>query len=252
MRIISRLDIKGDNLIKGIKFEGLRVLGCPIKKAKHYYKEGIDEILCIDTVASLYGRNNAVNLVKEIAKEVFLPITVCGGIRSVNDARNIINSGADKIGINTAAVRNHNLISELADEFGSQSVILSIEAKKTDTKKWEVYINSGRDKTGIEVKDWVKKGIELGAGSILLTSIDHDGTQKGFDLELCSLIYEICDAPLDISGGMGKIEDIISVAKKYEINGVAAGSIFHYENLRINELKTQLFNIGYNIRKWHS
>ena len=249
MRIISRLDIKGHDLIKGIKFEGLRALGCPIKRANYYYKEGIDEILCIDIVASLYGRNNAVNLVKEISKKVFLPITVCGGIRSVEDARNIINNGADKIAVNTAAVKNHNLISELAYEFGSQSVILSIEAKKIAPMKWEVYTNSGRDKTGLDVEEWVKKGIQLGAGSILLTSIDNDGTQKGFDKELCSKIYEICEAPLVISGGMGKIEDIISVAKKYEINGVAAGSVFHYENLRINELKNQLHDVGFNIRK---
>ena len=130
MRIISRLDIKGHNLIKGVKFEGLRVLGCPIKSANFYYKEGIDEILCIDTVASLYGRNNAVNLVKEISKNVFLPITVCGGIRSVDDGRNIIKNGADKIGINTAAVENQNLITEFSKEFGSQSIILSVEAKK--------------------------------------------------------------------------------------------------------------------------
>jgi len=249
MRIIARLDIKGHNLIKGIKFEGLRVLGCPIKRANFYYKEGIDEILCIDTVASLYGRNNAVNLVKEISKEVFLPITVCGGIRSVDDARNIINNGADKVGVNTAAVKNPNLISKLAYEFGSQSVVLSVEAKKIAPMEWEVYTNSGRDKTGLNVEEWIKKGVELGAGSILLTSIDHDGTQKGFDAKLCSKIYEICEAPLVISGGMGEIEDIISICEKYEINGLAAGTIFHYESLKINKLKNKLFDIGYNIRK---
>ena len=249
MRIIARLDIKGHNLIKGIKFEGLRVLGCPIKRANFYYKEGIDEILCIDTVASLYGRNNAVNLVKEISKEVFLPITVCGGIRSVDDARNIINNGADKVGVNTAAVKNPNLISKLAYEFGSQSVVLSVEAKKIAPMEWEVYTNSGRDKTGLNVEEWIKKGVELGAGSILLTSIDHDGTQKGFDAKLCSKIYEICEAPLVISGGMGEIEDIISICEKYEINGLAAGTIFHYESLKINKLKNKLFDIGCNIRK---
>ncbi len=249
MRIIARLDIKGQNLIKGIKFEGLRVLGCPIKRANFYYKEGIDEILCIDTVASLYGRNNAVNLIKEISKEVFLPITVCGGIRSVNDARNIINNGADKVGVNTAAVKNPNLISELAYEFGSQSVVLSVEAKKIAPMEWEVYTNSGRDKTGLNVEEWIKKGVELGAGSILLTSIDHDGTQIGFDAKLCSKIYEICEAPLVISGGMGEIEDIISICEKYDINGLAAGTIFHYESLKINKLKNKLFDIGCNIRK---
>ena len=249
MRIISRLDIKGHNLIKGVKFEGLRVLGCPIKSANFYYKEGIDEILCIDTVASLYGRNNAVNLVKEISKNVFLPITVCGGIRSVDDGRNIIKNGADKIGINTAAVENQNLITELVKEFGSQSIILSVEAKKISPSKWEVYTNSGRDRTGLDVKDWIKKGIELGAGSILLTSIDRDGTQKGFDIDLCSEMYEICEAPLVISGGMGKIEDIISIIRQFDISGLAMGSVLHYENLKICKLKEQLLDIDCKIRK---
>ena len=249
MRIISRLDIKGHNLIKGVKFEGLRVLGCPIKSANFYYKEGIDEILCIDTVASLYGRNNAVNLVKEISKNVFLPITVCGGIRSVDDGRNIIKNGADKIGINTAAVENQNLITELVKEFGSQSIILSVEAKKISPSKWEVYTNSGRDRTGLDVKDWIKNGIELGAGSILLTSIDHDGTQKGFDIDLCSEMYEICEAPLVISGGMGKIEDIISITRQFDISGLAMGSVLHYENVKICKLKKQLLDIGCKIRE---
>ncbi len=248
MRIISRLDIKGHNLIKGVKFEGLRVLGCPIKSANFYYKEGIDEILCIDTVASLYGRNNAVNLVKEISKNVFLPITVCGGIRSVDDGRNIIKNGADKIGINTAAVENQNFITELVKEFGSQSIILSVEAKKISPSKWEVYTNSGRDRTGLDVKDWIRKGIELGAGSILLTSIDRDGTQKGFDIDLCSEMYEICEAPLVISGGMGKIEDIISIARQFDISGLAMGSVLHYENLKICKLKEQLLDIDCKIR----
>lgn len=248
MRIISRLDIKGHNLIKGVKFEGLRVLGCPIKSANFYYKEGIDEILCIDTVASLYGRNNAVNLVKEISKNVFLPITVCGGIRSVDDGRNIIKNGADKIGINTAAVENQNLITELVKEFGSQSIVLSVEAKKISPSKWEVYTNSGRDRTGLDVKDWIRKGIELGAGSILLTSIDRDGTQKGFDIDLCSEMYEICEAPLVISGGMGKIEDIISIARQFDISGLAMGSVLHYENLKICKLKEQLLDIDCKIR----
>ena len=249
MRVISRLDIKGHDLIKGVKFEGLRVLGCPIESANLYYREGIDEILCIDTVASLYGRNNAVNLVKEISKNVFLPITVCGGIRTIDDARNIIKNGADKIAINTAAVKNQNLISELAEEFGSQSIVLSVEAKKISPSKWEVYTNSGRDRTGLDVKDWIKKGVKLGAGSVLLTSIDNDGTQKGFDIGLCSEIYKICEAPLVISGGMGKIEDIIPIAEQFELSGVAMGSALHYDNLKISKLKKQLLNMGCKIRK---
>ena len=172
MRVISRLDIKGEKLIKGIKFEGLRPIGCPIQKAKEYYDNGIDEIICIDTVASLYGRNNAVKLVKEISKNIFLPITVCGGIRTIEDASNIILNGADKIGINTAAVANPQFLTILAKEFGSQSIVLSVEAKKKSSSAWEVFVNSGRDPTGIDVKLWIKKAVDLGIGSVFLTPKD--------------------------------------------------------------------------------
>lgn len=248
MRVISRLDIKGENLIKGIKFEGLRPIGCPIEKAKKYYNDGIDEIICIDAVASLYGRNNAIELVKEISKNIFLPITVCGGIRTIEDARNIILSGADKIGINTAAVEQPKFLTMLAKEFGSQSVVLSVEAKKISPTNWEVYINSGRDPTGIDVKVWIKQAIDYGIGSVFLTSIDNDGTKLGFDNELCKEIFEICDVPLVICGGLGKIKDLTVLTNKSEINGFAAASAFHYNLLQIKEIKRFLIDYKINVR----
>ena len=207
MRVISRLDIKGEKLIKGIKFEGLRPIGCPIQKAKEYYNDGIDEIICIDNVASLYGRNNAVKLVKEISKTIFLPITVCGGIRTIEDASNIILKVLIKLELILLAVANPKFLTILAKEFGSQSIVLSVEAKKSPSA-WEVFVNSGRDPTGIDVKLWIKKAVDLGIGSVFLTSIDNDGTKLGFDKELCKEVFDICEVPLVISGGLGKIKDL--------------------------------------------
>ena len=240
MRVISRLDIKGEKLIKGIKFEGLRPIGCPIQKAKEYYNNGIDEIICIDAVASLYGRNNAIKLVKEISKNIFLPITVCGGIRTIEDASNIILSGADKIGINTAAVENPKFLTMLAKEFGSQSVVLSFEAKKNSPSTWEVFVNSGREPTGIDVKLWIKKAVDLGIGSVFLTSIDNDGTKLGFDKELCEEVFDICEVPLVISGGLGKMKDLKILTDNRGMNGFAAASAFHNNLLTIHEIKNFL------------
>ena len=248
MRVISRLDIKGDKLIKGVKFEGLRQIGCPIQKAKEYYNDGIDEIICIDAVASLYGRNNAVKLVKEISKNIFLPITVCGGIRTIEDASNIILSGADKIGINTAAVENPKFLTILAKEFGSQSIVLSVEAKKKSPSTWEVFVNSGRDPTGIDVKLWIKKAVDLGIGSVFLTSIDNDGTKLGFDKELCEEVFNICEVPLVISGGLGKIKDLTILTENSGMNGFAAASAFHNNLLTINETKKFLIDYKINVK----
>ena len=249
MRVISRLDIKGEKLIKGIKFEGLRPIGCPIQKAKEYYNDGIDEIICIDTVASLYGRNNAVKLVKEISKNIFLPITVCGGIRTIEDASNIILSGADKIGINTAAVENPKILTILAKEFGSQSIVLSVEAKKKPSPStWEVFVNSGREPTGIDVKLWIKKAVDLGIGSVFLTSIDNDGTKLGFDKELCKEVFDICEVPLVISGGLGKIKDLKILTDNSGINGFAVASAFHNNLLTINEIKKFLIDYNINVK----
>ncbi|HAU1940509.1 TPA: imidazole glycerol phosphate synthase subunit HisF, partial [Legionella pneumophila] len=184
VRLIARLDIKGPNLIKGVHLEGLRVVGNPNEYAMAYYAQGADELIYMDTVASLYGRNNLSEIVKTTAENVFIPITVGGGIRSVDDAKQLLRCGADKVAINTAATKNPTLISDIARRFGSQCVVLSIEAKRTVDGRWEVMTDNGREHTGMDVVDWARNGEEFGAGEILLTSIDQEGTRKGFDLEL--------------------------------------------------------------------
>ena len=203
LRLIPRLDIKGPNLIKGIQLEGLRVIGDPNEHALRYYQNGADELLYMDSVASLYGRNNLQNLITKAVKDVFIPITVGGGIRSLENAYEMFRCGADKIAINTAAVKNPILISDLVKEFGSQSIVISIEAKKKTTNKWEVYTECGREKTGLDVMEWAKKCVDLGIGEILITSVDKEGTKKGFDIDLNKKLTDSFNTPIIASGGMG-------------------------------------------------
>ncbi len=177
-RLIARLDIKGPNLIKGVHLEGLRVIGDPQLFAQKYYQDGADELIYIDSVASLYGRNNLVDIVKHTAQNIFIPLTVGGGVRSVEDANLLLRSGADKVAINTACMSNPSLINELANRFGSQCVVLSIEAKKTSKGHWEAYTDNGREKTGKDVLSWVLEAVERGVGEVLLTSVDQEGTKK--------------------------------------------------------------------------
>ena len=184
VRLVARLDIKGKNLIKGIRFEGLRVVGSPNERARYYYAAGADELLYMDAVASLYERNSLADLVAEVVQDVFIPITVGGGIRSVSDVRTLLRAGADKVALNTAAIRRPGLVTEIAENSGSQCVVLSVEAKSTSPGKWEAYIDGGREKTGRDVSEWVSEGVEMGAGEVLVTSVDRDGTEKGFDVEL--------------------------------------------------------------------
>ena len=187
-RVIARLDIKGPNLIKGISFEGLRVIGSPIKYAEKYYLEGIDELIYIDTVATLYGRNNLLELVKKVGEKVFIPITVGGGIRTVNDARNFLNAGADKVSFNTAAIKNPSILKECSESFGSQCTVLAIDAKLQTSGRWSVFSHGGRNLTDLDVLEWSKKAVSLGVGEILLTSMDADGTKLGYDIKLTNLI----------------------------------------------------------------
>nr|Q9RDX2.1 RecName: Full=Imidazole glycerol phosphate synthase subunit HisF; AltName: Full=IGP synthase cyclase subunit; AltName: Full=IGP synthase subunit HisF; AltName: Full=ImGP synthase subunit HisF; Short=IGPS subunit HisF [Legionella pneumophila]CAB65215.1 HisF protein [Legionella pneumophila] len=207
VRLIARLDIKGPNLIKGVHLEGLRVVGNPNEYAMAYYAQGADELIYMDTVASLYGRNNLSEIVKTTAENVFIPITVGGGIRSVDDAEQLLRCGADKVAINTAATKNPTLISDIARRFGSQCVVLSIEAKRTVNGRWEVMTDNGREHTGMDVVDWARNGEKFGAGEILLTSIDQEGTRKGFDLELVKQVSSMVSIPVIASGGMGKLEE---------------------------------------------
>tara|TARA_Y100000590_G_scaffold435250_1_gene554442 strand:+ start:575 stop:1339 length:765 start_codon:yes stop_codon:yes gene_type:complete len=237
VRLIPRLDIKGPNLIKGIQLEGLRIIGNPNEFAKKYYEQGADELLYMDSVASLYNRDSIKELIKDAAKNVFIPITVGGGIRSIKDAKEIFKSGADKIAINTGVVKKPQLLKDLANKFGSQSVVVSIEAKKISENEWEVLIDHGRERTGIKVLDWVKKTISMGAGEILLTSVDKEGTKKGFDIDLIKSVTGVASIPVIASGGMGKASDFISAVLEGKVDAVSMASILHYNIDTIQNIK---------------
>ena len=214
MRVIARLDIKNENVIKGINFEGLRVVGNPNKLAKKYYLDGADELIYSDCVASLYGRNNLASFVKDAVKDIFIPITVAGGIRSEKDADLLMNNGSDKLAINTELFKNEVAGSTLIKKYGSQSILLSIQAKKISKTSWEAYINFGRDKTNIDVMEWIKKMTKYNFGELLLTSIDADGVSGGFDVELYEQASKITGIPIIACGGFVKLNHIQEL-KKY-------------------------------------
>jgi cyclase len=240
-RIIAILYVKGPSLIKGVHLEGLRIIGNPYEFAKKYEEQGVDELIYVDTVASLYGRNNLVEIVKKTTKNIFIPITVGGGIRTIDDIRMLLNSGADKVAINTAAIKNPNLIREASECFGKQCIVVSIQAKKKEGF-WEAYIENGREPTGKNVIKWIKEVIKLGAGEILLTSVDMEGTKKGFDIELIKQAEKICSVPLIVSGGAGNLEHIYDVFKR-KIDGVALASVLYYNILNTNEIKQKISDI---------
>ncbi len=232
LRVIPRLDIKGPNLVKGIHLEGLRVLGEPASFARHYYQEGADELLYIDIVASLYGRNHLLDLIERTAQEIFIPITVGGGLRSLDDIRSALCAGADKIAINTAAVRRPEFIREAACKFGSSTVVLSIEAIERPDGSYEAYTDNGREKTGLEACEWAVRGVELGAGEILVTSIDREGTGLGYDLELSRRIAESVPVPVIASGGAASADDVRQAARAGKVQAAAIASMLHYNFVR--------------------
>ena len=250
IRIIARLDIKGKNLIKGVHLEGLRVIGLPNDYALRYYQQGVDEIIYMDAVASLYGRNQLFHIVKDAVKDIFIPITVGGGIRSVEDAADLLRSGADKIAINTAAVANPQLISDIARSFGSQCMVLSIEAVQVGSGCWEVYTDNGRERTGLNVIEWVNRGVQLGAGEILLTSVDREGTRKGFDIKLVKAVSAEVAVPVIASGGMGKPEDFLAVVKEGGADAVAMADVLHYNRLKICDIRSSAKYNGVNVRHY--
>jgi len=226
----------------------LRIIGDPNSFAKKYYKEGADELLYMDSVASLYGRNNLRELIFKASKDVFIPITVGGGIRSVNDAKEILRSGADKVAINSAAIKNPKLILDLVNKFGSSTIVISIEAKQISKNKWEVYVEGGREKTGIDVIDWVHKTIKMGVGEILLTSVDREGTRKGYDINLTKLITDISSVPVIASGGMGKIDDIIDVVSEGKADAVSMADVIHYNRLSLKQIRETIIKNKINTR----
>lgn len=228
VRIIPRLDIKGPNLVKGVHLEGLRVMGRPGDFAARYYQEGADELIYLDMVASLYERNNLAEIVSRTAEYIYIPLTVGGGIRSVDDVQRLLRAGADKVAINTAAIKNPRLIKDCARAFGSQCIVLYIEAKHRGPRKYECLTDNARERTGLDVFDWVRTAVELGAGEILLTSVDKEGTGKGYDVELISMVAEMVDIPVIASGGAGNREHIKEVITVGKADAVCVASVFHY------------------------
>jgi imidazole glycerol-phosphate synthase subunit HisF len=232
VRIIPRLDIKGPNLVKGIHLEGLRVLGKPERFARHYYENGADELLYMDVVASLYQRNNLLDIVTRTSREVFIPLTVGGGIRTLDDINQVLRAGGDKVSLNTAAVANPSFIEEAAQRFGSSTIVVSIEAIRQPDGHYEAYTDNGRESTGLDAVEWAKRVVDLGAGEILLTSVDREGTGKGFDLELTRAVAGAVPIPVIAAGGAGNLDHVADVIHDGQADAVCIASMLHYRFLR--------------------
>lgn len=247
LRIIARLDVKGPNLVKGIHLEGLRVIGDPHEHAQRYYEQGADELVYVDIVASLYGRNNLVDVVERTARDVFIPIAVGGGVRTLEDVNRLLRAGADKVAVNTAAIRNPPFIKEAAHAFGSQCVIVNIEAIKQPNGSWEAFTDNGRERTGLDAYEWALRATELGAGELLVTSVDREGTRKGFDLELTRRIADAVPIPVIASGGAGSIDDVAAVIRDGHADAVAVASLLHYGTETVGSIKTGLASRGLTV-----
>ena len=240
-RIIPCLDVNNGRVVKGVNFVNLRDAGDPVEIAAAYDKAGADEVVFLDITASSDNRGTVVDMVRKVAEKVFIPFTVGGGIRNIDDIRRILRAGADKVSLNSAAVKNKNLISDGATYFGSQCIVLAVDAKRrVDNLGWNVFVNGGRIDTGIDALKWIKEAVDLGAGEILLTSMDADGTKSGFDLELTKMVSEITNVPIIASGGCGSLKDFEDVFKEGMADAALAASLFHYGELTINEVKEYL------------
>ncbi|MDO8602551.1 MAG: imidazole glycerol phosphate synthase subunit HisF [Candidatus Omnitrophota bacterium] len=239
-RIIPCLDVKNGRVVKGVKFLNLRDAGDPVEVAQLYDKEGADEIIFLDITASFEKRNIMLDVVKRTAETVFMPLTVGGGIRNLEDIRQLLKAGADKVSINTAAVKDVRLVKKASEKFGSQCIVVAIDAKRSEKGKWEVYIHGGRTSTGIDAIEWGKKVEKMGAGEILLTSMDMDGTKDGYDIELTRKFSESLNIPIIASGGAGNLEHIYNAFTKGKADAALAASIFHYKEYSIIEVKEYL------------
>ena len=248
IRLIGRLDIKGPNLIKGINLEGLRVIGSPNDYAIKYYKQGIDELIFMDCVATLYGRNHLAEIITNASREIFVPITVGGGIRSTDDVFEILRSGADKVAINTAAIKDSSIIKKMSDRFGSSTIVLSLQAKKVGNS-WEAYYDNGRERSFLNAIDWVKCAEDNGIGEILVTSIDNDGAAKGFDIDLVNTIMKNVSVPVIASGGMGKLNDIDNLISSTSVDAIAFARCLHYNQLTIGQIRDFCISKKHPIRK---
>lgn len=248
IRLIARLDVKAPNLVKGVQLEGLRKLGNPHDFARRYYEQGIDEILYMDIVASLYERNSLLELVEATTADCFVPITVGGGLRSVEDVAKALRAGADKVAINTAALKRPALITEVAESFGSQCMVLSIEAKRNGSG-WEAYYDNGREHTGKEVLAWAEEGVKRGAGEILLTSVDREGTARGMDVELIEAVSRRVPIPVIAGGGAGSGGDLAEAVTRGRARAVAVAHLLHYGKATVSDLKGELAQAGIPVRR---
>ena len=247
LRVIPRLDIKAPNLVKGIRLEGLRVIGDPADHAQRYFEQGADELMYQDIVASLYGRNSLTDLVRRTAERIFIPLTVGGGIRSVTDIQALLRAGADKVCINTAAVARPEFITEAATTFGSQCVVVAIETIRQPNGSWEAFTDNGREHTGLDAYDWARRAVDLGAGELLLTSVDREGGKKGFDLEFIRRLATTVGVPVIAHGGAGSAAHVAQVAG-LGVDGVAIASVLHYKQTTVGELKQALGTAGVGVR----
>ena len=247
-RIIPCLDVKNGRVVKGINFVELKDAGDPVEQAKVYSDGGADEICFLDITASNENRDTILDVVKKASQECFVPLTVGGGVRNILDISNLLKSGADKVSINTAAVNNKNIIKDSAENFGSQCIVIAIDAKKISEKKWEVFTHGGRNSSGLDVLNYAKEVEDLGAGEILLTSMDRDGTKKGYDLELTELVSNSVNIPVIASGGVGKLDHLYDGIKKGKASAVLAASIFHFGEFSINDAKKYLDSKGIPVR----
>jgi cyclase len=239
-RIIPCLDVDNGRVVKGTNFVGLKDAGDPVEIAKRYNQEGADELTFLDISASHQGRETTIQMVQEVAKQLFIPLTVGGGIRELSDIEQMLHSGADKVSINTAAIKNPELVKRAAQHFGNQCIVVAIDAKKTADEKWEIFTHGGRNPTGLDAIEWAKKMADYGAGEILLTSMDRDGTKEGFDLLLTQAISESISVPVIASGGVGNLQHLADGIKKGKAQAVLAASIFHFGEYTIGQAKQYL------------
>jgi cyclase len=248
-RIIPCLDVKGGRVVKGVNFVNLADAGDPVECAKEYNRQGADEIVFLDITATHEARKTICDVVAKTAEQVFVPLTVGGGISTLDDIKKILRSGADKVSLNSAAVRNPSILRESADAFGSQCIVLAVDAKRTGEGKFNVYINGGRIDTGMDVLDWIKQAVKLGAGEVLLTSMDADGTKAGYDLELTRLVADISPVPVIASGGCGKLEHFRDVFVEGKADAALAASLFHYGELTVGQVKEYLRSCDILVRE---
>lgn len=248
-RIIPCLDVRNGKVVKGINFVGIKEVGNPVELGEYYYKQGADEIVFLDITATHEGRGIMESVVQQVAERIFIPFTVGGGLKDIDDIKRILRAGADKVSLNSSAVKNKKLIKEGAYYFGKQCIVLAVDAKKKfDNSGWNVFINGGRIDTGIDVIKWIEEATKLGAGEILLTSMDSDGTKNGFDLELTRKVSEVTNVPVIASGGGGSLKDFENVFIEGKAHAALAASLFHYGELSIKEVKLYLREMGISVR----